>query len=110
MNNEPPQPPSKAQLEYAAYQARVERQQMLDFLVGQRMDEAAKSNFCIMLNATKMPMKDPGMNKPFMTKSEKHAKWVRDQACKAGYPCTVVTAHELVQHMMNEIGKKASSN
>jgi hypothetical protein len=101
---------SKAERDFAEHQQRVQRQQMLEFIVGQRMGEYARSRYCIMLTDTKMPMKDPGMDKPFMTPNEKHAKWVCDQARKEGYKCVVVTAHELVQHLMNELGKKASSN
>lgn len=108
--NDQPDVPSKAAREFAEHQARQAREEFLNYIVSQRMDEHAKSNFCVMLADTKMPMRDPGMNRPFMTKSKKHADWICTQAQRQGYKCVVVTANELVQHLLNELGRKAGGN
>lgn len=105
-----PQKQTEAERQLAAHNARLEHEQMLDFMVGQKMDEVAKSNYTILLKSTMMPMKDPGMNKPFMTKNKKHADWVKDQATKAGYVCEVFLVSEAVPLMMNAIGKLLGKN
>lgn len=106
----PPEPKSKFQLMMEAEQLREFNKKTLEFLVGQGIDKAAKSKFAVMLKATRMPMKDPGMDRPFMTSHKRQAEEVCRGACAAGYPCVVVTVHELIQHMMNEMGKSLKNN
>lgn len=75
---------------------------ILNFMQAEFASKFAKSNYCVMNAKRTTVIKDPGLNRPFITPHKNRA----EQVAK-GVGGVVETLHDALQHIMNHLGSSS---